>query len=161
MGEMSSHELKVPMNPDTDRGVSKSIFYGTQRIANLNQEIQRYSNDKISGNNQSKDFNKTQNMNISHNHGYHRNSLNTQNERSSKNVTHRTESTSRQSATAQPKGASASHSTRHQRQSTVVVSKKSGAADGMAKETINNSSTALINHSRQNNGYSIPTQQVT
>ena len=31
----------------------------------------------------------------------------------------------------------------------------------MAKETITNSSTALISHSRQNNGYSIPTQQVT
>jgi len=29
MGDMSSHELKIPVNPDTDRGVSKSIFYGT------------------------------------------------------------------------------------------------------------------------------------
>ena len=50
MGDVSSHELKIPVNPDTDRGVSKSIFYGTQRIANLNQEVQRYSNDRISGN---------------------------------------------------------------------------------------------------------------
>jgi len=39
MGDASSHELKIPINPDTDRGVSKSIFYGTQRIANLNSEI--------------------------------------------------------------------------------------------------------------------------
>ena len=45
MGDMSSHELKIPVNPDTERGVSKSIFYGTQKIANLNNEIQRYSND--------------------------------------------------------------------------------------------------------------------
>ena len=38
MGDMSQHEIKIPINPDTDRGVSKSIFYGTQRItANLNQ----------------------------------------------------------------------------------------------------------------------------
>ena len=47
MGDMSSHELKIPVNPDTERGVSKSIFYGTQKIANLNNEIQRYSNDQI------------------------------------------------------------------------------------------------------------------
>ena len=47
MGDMSCHEIKIPINPDTERGVSKSIFYGTQRIANLNHEIQRYSNDKI------------------------------------------------------------------------------------------------------------------
>ena len=36
MGDMSSHELKIPVNPDTERGVSKSIFYGTQRISSLN-----------------------------------------------------------------------------------------------------------------------------
>lgn len=39
MGDMSSHEIKIPVNPDTDLGVSKSIFYGTQKIQNLNQEI--------------------------------------------------------------------------------------------------------------------------
>ena len=41
MGDMSNHEIKIPINPvDTERGVSKSIFYGTQRIvANLNKEI--------------------------------------------------------------------------------------------------------------------------
>ncbi len=33
---MSSHELKIPINPDTDRGVSKQIFYGTQKVSNMN-----------------------------------------------------------------------------------------------------------------------------
>ena len=55
MGDMSSHELKIPINPDTERGVSKSIFYGTQKIANLKQEIQRYSNDQISHSNNTKE----------------------------------------------------------------------------------------------------------
>ena len=50
MGDVSSHELKIPVSSDTDRGVSKSIFYGTQRVANLNQEIQRYSNERIGSN---------------------------------------------------------------------------------------------------------------
>ena len=29
LGDASSHELKIPISHDTDRGVSKSLFYGT------------------------------------------------------------------------------------------------------------------------------------
>lgn len=96
MGDASSYELKIPVSSsDTDRGVSKSIFYGTQRISNLkNNEIQRYANDRNShmSNHSKNDFSKTQAINMSQS-GYHSNA----NERSAKNVTHRAESASRQS----------------------------------------------------------------
>ena len=39
MGDISSKELKIPSNTETDRGVSKSIFYGTHRINDLDNEI--------------------------------------------------------------------------------------------------------------------------
>jgi len=36
LGDLSSYELKIPVSStDTDRGVSKSIFYGTQHISGI------------------------------------------------------------------------------------------------------------------------------
>ena len=94
MGDVSSHELKIPINPDTDRGVSKSIFYGTQRIVNLNQEVQRYSNDRISSNKSQhhvQEFSKTQAISSHENGGYNRSSIDGI-DGSFKTVSHRTES---------------------------------------------------------------------
>ena len=88
MGDTSSHELKFPVNSETDRGVSKSIFYGTQRVSNLNHEIQRYSNGEIPGNHAVNDFSKTQSVQgSSQGRGYSRGGNNSTalNERSSKN----------------------------------------------------------------------------
>ena len=59
INEVSARELKIPANTDTDRGVDKSIFYGSHRVSDLNQEVQRYQNDMISGAEYTKDFSKT------------------------------------------------------------------------------------------------------
>ena len=97
-GDISSHELKIPVSSDTDRGVSKSIFYGTQR---LSKEVQEYSNENINkyGGGGKQDFTKTQSINSS----YQRSS-NSITENQSKNVTQRAESSNRiGSASNQPK----------------------------------------------------------
>ena len=66
MGEVSSHEIRIPISHEGDRGVTKALFYGTQKVNvskqnSLNQEVQKYSDETIE-NTSKRDFAQTQSL---------------------------------------------------------------------------------------------------